>query len=129
MSEGGIATSAGTSRLTFDLKNAGPKACDLEGYPEVALYGTSGAGGAGAGAKLAFTMIQAGPGPSVVGLAPGATTSFLLSVSEVPINGVGCEGVASVEVTPPGTTGALSVPAHFQPCGGTVGVYALTAGG
>lgn len=126
--EGGVATAAGTSHLTFLLKNEGPAACSLKGYPFVALFGTSGAGGSGAGPRLKVTDIEEGAAPALVSVAPGATASLLISVSEVPVNGAGCQSVASVQVTPPGSSGALSVPADFQACGNTVGVYAVTSG-
>lgn len=126
--EGGVAAAAGTSHLTFDLTNQGPRTCTLDGYPSVTFFGGSGAGGSGAGSKLAVRSIELGTAPRRVRLSSGTDASFVLSVSEVPVNGVGCSRVASLRVVPPGDQAAVSVPVAFQACGGTVGVFAVTGG-
>lgn len=125
--EGTVAAAAGTSHLSFVLTNEGPRRCTLDGYPVVALFGGSGAGGAGAGSKLDLRPVELGASPERVVVASGGHAEFVLSVAEVPVNGVGCQQVASLQVVPPGGTGALSVPAGFEACGNTVGVYAVTA--
>lgn len=122
MSPTGTGTSAGTTHLTFTLKNGAPKPCTLEGFPTVAFYGASGAGGAGAGAKLPLSDVEIGGPATPVTLDAGGAAQFVLSVSGVPVNGAGCSTVASLEVTPPGSTESLSVPDSFQACGTTVGV-------
>ncbi|MCU1489511.1 MAG: hypothetical protein JWM85_916 [Acidimicrobiaceae bacterium] len=127
-STGGTQTSAGTTHLTFVLTNSGPSACSLTGYPTLALFGASGAGGAGAGPKLAISDVQEPGSAKAVELAPKGTASFVLSVSEVPVNGAGCSTVASLQITPPGASDSLSLPDSFQACGSSVGVYPLTAG-
>ncbi len=113
--------------MTFALKNQGPSPCSLEGYPTVALYGPSGAGGAGAGRKLALGDIDLGGPPKPMLLAPGYGTNFIVSVAEVPVNGAGCQTVASLEVSPPGSSESLSLPDTFQACGTSIGVYPLSA--
>lgn len=100
----------------------------MEGYPSVAFFGGSGAGGAGAGSKLPVRDIDLGSPPGRVTLPSGTGASFVLSVAEVPVNGIGCKRVAAVQVVPPGGDAAISVPAAFQACGGTVGVYPVTGG-
>ena len=100
----------------------------MEGYPSVTFFGGSGAGGAGAGSKLAVRDIELGASPGRVTLSSGTGASFVLSVSEVPVNGVGCARVAALQVVPPGDGAAISVPAAFQACGGTVGVFPVTGG-
>ncbi len=125
----GVATSAGTTRLRFTLTNGGPEPCTLEGYPTVTLYGTSGAGGAGAGKKLSFADIHLGGPPTPVTVPSGGTARFVLSVAEVPVNGVACVNVASLEISPPGSAEALSLPDSFEACGTDVGVYPVTASG
>ena len=121
-----MAASAGTSHVTFLLVDEGPDPCTLRGYPSVALFGTSGAGGAGAGASLGIHAIDLGPGPQTVTVSTGHPAAFVLSVAEVPVNGSGCRQAASLQVSPPGGGGALSIPASFPVCGGTVGVYPVT---
>lgn len=126
--EAGVAAAAGTSHLTFDLVDQGPRACTLDGYPTVTFFGGSGRGGAGAGSKLAVRDIELGSAPHRVTLSSGTGASFVLSVSEVPVNGAGCTRVASLRVVPPGGGAALRMPTAFQACGGAVGVYAVTGG-
>lgn len=127
--EGGAAAAAGTAHVTFVLTDEGPQPCTLQGYPAVGLFGVSGAGGAGAGAPLGLRAVRLGTGPAVVTVSAGRPAAFVLSVSDVPVDGAGCQQVASLQVTPPGAGGALSVPASFQACGATVGVYPVTAAG
>lgn len=127
LGQGGTAASAGTSRVSFVLKNEGPGRCTIDGYPEVILFGSSGAGGSGAGPRLAITVARLGAAPEPVALAPGESADFVLSIAEVPVNGVGCQGVASLEVAAPGGGGVLSLPTDLEACGGTVGVYPVTS--
>jgi hypothetical protein len=121
-----VAAAAGTSHLTLELTNDGPRPCSVEGYPVVAFFGESGAGGAGAGARLDVRDLDLGSSPQQVTVEPHAAASFVLSVAEVPVNGVGCSQATSLQVVPPGGGAAISVPAAFEICGGTVGVFALT---
>lgn len=126
--EGGLSAAAGTSHVTYLLTNEGSKGCTLRGYPTVALFGTSGAGGAGAGAQLPVRPIELGGATGGVTVPAGGSASFVLSVAEVPVDGSGCQQAGSLQVTPPGAGAALSVPAGFTVCGTTVGVYPLTSG-
>lgn len=123
----GVATSAGTSRLTFSLTNGGPQPCSLKGYPTVTLYGPSGAGGAGAGSKLQIGDIQLAAPAKTVLLAPSYAAQFVVSVAEVPVNGAACSTVASIQVNPPGSSESVSLPDSFQACGTSVGVSPITA--
>lgn len=123
----GVATSAGTTRLTFALTNGGPQPCSLDGYPTVTLYGPSPAGGAGAGSKLSFSNIRLGGPPASVLLAPTYAADFVVSVAEVPVNGAACQTVASIQVNPPGSRESVSLPDSFQACGTSIGVYPIAA--
>jgi|GEM_PF-1322214 len=116
---------AGTSSYAFTATNEGPSTCSLLGYPEVAFFGTSGAGGAGAGTRLPITAQQIGPAPTVVTLAPKGTAQFRLSIADVPVNGAGCSDAASVEITPPDNTASVSIPDSLQPCGPNVNITAF----
>ena len=127
--EDGLSAAAGTSHVTYVLTNEGPAACRIGGYPSIAFFGPSGAGGAGAGPSLAIRSFDLGHAAGPVTLAHGAIATFVLSVSEVPVNGAGCQQAGSLQVTPPGTGAALSVRAGYTVCGGTVGVYPLSAAG
>lgn len=120
---------AGTSYSTFTLTNNGPSPCSLRGFPSVEFFGPSGAGGAGAGPKLAITAQDSTQTPAVVVLDHGGAAEFLMFIHEVPVGGVGCATVASVDIAPPGSSESLSVPATFDACGGSVTVDALAPPG
>ncbi|HLI15892.1 MAG TPA: DUF4232 domain-containing protein [Acidimicrobiales bacterium] len=120
---------AGTVYVRLDVTNEGPTTCSLDGYPSVALFGPSGASGAGAGPKLPIGTEDAGPPPQLVTLAPNGRAEFLLVAPDVPVNGAGCATVASVAVTPPGSSEALSAPLSLAPCGTAVKVYAFAPPG
>lgn len=116
---------AGSAYVAYTLTNTGPTPCSMDGFPSVAFFGPSGATGAGAGPKLSITAQQTGSKPATVTLDAGAAGAFYLVVGDVPVDGVGCSSVASIEVTPPGSTEALSEPSALDPCGPSVGVTAV----
>jgi hypothetical protein len=58
-------------------------------------------------------------------LASGGSAEFIVIIDDVPIGGVGCSTVASVDVSIAGTAEALAVPVSMVPCGGSVTVYAF----
>lgn len=120
-----VGAEAGTSSFAFTATNDGPAPCSLDGFAQVVFFGTSGAGGAGAGSRLPITAQQTGSAPSVVILAPTGTAQFRLSIADVPVNGAGCSTAASVEITPPGDTDAVSIPDALQPCGPNVNITAF----
>jgi hypothetical protein len=120
---------AGTTSETFTFTNTGPSACSLYGYPTLTFYGPSGAGGSGAGPKLKIYPVNGKDVSAPVTIAAGATAQFLVILSDVPVNGVGCTNVASVDVAPPGTTETLSLPLDLQPCGGAVTVEPVAVPG
>lgn len=121
--------SAGTSYYTVKLTNNGPSACSLNGFPQLAFFTPSAAGGAGAGALLDVMVQDAAQTPAIVSIAHGAYAEFLLFVHEVPSNGVGCTTVASIDVTPPGTKESITAPASLNICGGSVTVDPIGAAG
>lgn len=122
-SPGGVA--AGTSYTVFTVTNRGSIRCDLEGYPSLEFFGPSGASGAGAGPSLEITAIDGGRAPSLVTLAGGGSAEFIVVINDVPVGGVGCAIVASINVSIPGTNEAIGVPVAMRPCGGSVSVYAF----
>lgn len=125
--QGGAA--AGTSYVTIDVTNGGPTTCSLDGRPMITLYGSSGAGGAGAGPKLAMTDVAGGPAPSPVTLAPKGVAEFLIVFDDVPVGGYGCLAVASIDIAPTTPTESLSLPVSFSPCGPSVEVYPFATPG
>ena len=120
---GGIA--AGTAYSVFTLDNRGPSACSLDGYPNLVFFGPSGAGGSGAGPKLSIGLVDAGPAPRPVTLKSGGSAEFILVYHDVPVGGVGCETVGSVDVSLPSSSEVLSALLSISACGGTTNVYAF----
>ena len=121
--------SAGTSYAKFTFTNRSTTPCSLTGYPTVKFFGTSGASGAGAGTQLSLTPIPTGPTHGAVTLEAQGTAEFLVVFSDVPLGGVGCIDVASVEVTPPGSNEAISAPLSISPCGAAVEVQPVGPAG
>jgi hypothetical protein len=116
---------AGSSDLAYTLTNSGPTACTLDGFPDVVFFGPPTA--AGAGARLSVKAQPSGAAPAKVTIDAGGAGAFYLVVGDVPVDGVGCFTVASIEVTPPGGTGALKVAGPLSSCGPSVGVTAIEA--
>jgi hypothetical protein len=75
--------------------------------------------------RLPITGIDGGSAPVPVTLSSGGTAEFIVIANDVPVGGVGCSTVASVDVSIPGTSEALAVPVALRPCGGSVTVYAF----
>jgi hypothetical protein len=120
---------AGGTYYTITATNIGPDPCSLDGYPTISFYAPSGAGGAGAGSPVSITVQDGGSPPTSVIVAPKGEADFLLVFTDVPVNGEGCASVASAEITPPGSSDASALPISFEPCGGTVKVYAFGSPG
>jgi hypothetical protein len=76
---------------------------------------------------LALSDIELGGPARAVSIASGGHATFILSVAEVPVNGAACSTVASLQVSPPGSSESLSLPDSFQACGTDVGVYPVTS--
>jgi hypothetical protein len=108
------------------VKNNGPKPCALDGYPIYRFLAPSGAGGAGAGPQVPITVVDRGPAPASVNIAPGSTADSIIVYSDV---GSSCQAIASALVTPPGSSESLSFPISFSPCGGSVVAYPFGAAG
>ena len=109
--------------------NEGPSTCLLDGYPKLVFYGPSAGGGAGSGPALPITSADGGLHRVQCRSHMARPREFLVIFTDVPVNGGGCATVASVDVTPPGRSGAKPVPFLFSPCGGTVTVYAFGPNG
>jgi hypothetical protein len=124
---GGVAV--GTSYIVFTLTNRGATRCTLDGFASLEFFGPSGASGAGAGPRLPITSMDGGEAPGLVTLASDGTAEFIVVINDVPVGGVGCSTVASVDVAIPGTGEALAVPVTMTPCGGSVTVNAFAAPG
>lgn len=120
---------AGGSYYRFNAENVGPSKCSINGYPTLSFFAPSAAGGAGSTSPVTLTTTDTGPNPTTVTLAPHASAEFLLTFTDVPVNGAGCSTVGSVNVTPPNETGSTPVAISFSPCGGVVKVYAFGPSG
>ena len=115
-------TAAGGSYYQFSATNTSPKTCAINGYPKLAFFAPNAAGGAGAGSSVEMSVTNSGASPTTLKLKTGATAEFLMTYTDVPVNGEGCSAVGSVNVTPPHQGESLPVAISFSPCGGVVKV-------
>lgn len=127
--EGGDA-GAGNRVRNFSLQNVGTQACSLTGYPGVTLQDARG---------RAVTSIRAdqspgsyfrqGQAPTPVEIAPQAKAYFETAWNVVPDETMqkSCPSVATLRVTAPDDTSAVSLPFEFQPCGGKIRVSPIRA--
>ena len=115
---GGIA--AGTGYESFTVTNGAPSSCFVKGYATLELFGPGAGGGAGVGPRLSITVAHSGATSAQITLKTHDSSSFSMRYSNEPVGGVGCETVASVEISPPGGTQMLSFPVSLTICGGSV---------
>lgn len=117
------AGAAGTVEATVKGVNLGSVTCSLAGYPGIQLQGSVG------GAPMATTVDHQGSfsnpkaagSPTVVTLAPGASASFQLTYSNVPVgNQTSCPSSSGLGVSWPGARAWASLPYAATVCGGGV---------
>lgn len=113
---------AGTIYGTWVFTNLSTTTCRLHGYPDLQLYGRSG--------RPLRTIVRKNlsPGPTQVSLAPGASSTFRSSYSDVSSTPAPCPVSAVMQVTAPNATASLFIPAQLAPCHGIVNVSAVFAG-
>jgi hypothetical protein len=124
---GGIA--AGTGYESFMVTNGAPNPCFVKGYATLALFGPSAGGGAGVGPRLAITVTQTGATSDQVTIRTRDSSSFSMRYSNEPVGGVGCQTVASAQISPPGDTQVLSIPVSLTICGGSVQIGPFSSPG
>lgn len=126
--EGGDA-GMGHRVTTLALRNAGPSACTVTGYPSVSLL--DGDGKLLTGVRAAqppgnyFAQARA---PTPVEIRPQQAGWFDLAWSVIPHEDKGettCPSAKTVRVTAPGAASAITLPLAFTPCGGQVEVSPL----
>ncbi|WP_024353130.1 DUF4232 domain-containing protein [Brevundimonas naejangsanensis] len=126
--EGGDA-GMGHRVTTLALRNTGPSACTVTGYPSVSLLD-------GDGKLLTGVRAAQGPGnyfaqgraPTPVEIRPQQAAWFDLAWSVIPHEDKGeatCPSAKTVRVTAPGAASAIALPLAFTPCGGQVEVSPL----
>jgi hypothetical protein len=76
-----------------------------------------------------MTVTNSGASPTTLKLKTSATAEFLMTYTDVPVNGEGCSAVGSVNVTPPHQSESSPVAISFSPCGGVVKVQAFAQPG
>jgi hypothetical protein len=124
---GGIA--AGTGYESFTVTNGAPGSCFVKGFATLVLFGPSAAGGAGVGPRLSITVSHTAATPAQVTLKTHAASAFSMRYSNEPVGGVGCQTVASAEISPPGVAQTLSFPVSLTICGGSVQIGPFTLPG
>jgi hypothetical protein len=118
----GINGAAGTIHGAWVFTNLSSKACDLDGYPDLQLYGRAG--------RPMPTTVQRNlpPAPSHVTLSPGGTATFYTSYNDVPSGSHACQRSAVIQITPPNAAASLFIPARLEACRGIVHVSAVVGG-
>lgn len=123
--EGGDA-GMGHRLATLAVKNTGPQACSITGYPTISLLN-------GRGRPLTTIRIDKHPGsylssggaPRPVELASQSKGYFDLAWTVVPNEGNGetvCPNAATVRFSAPGDSGVVAFAQAFTPCGGRMDV-------
>lgn len=108
----------------FTLTNQGDP-CSLEGYPTATFFAPAKQGAAGAGSRLSLTDIDSGPPATTVSVSKGGRAEFIVVYHDVPVGGVGCLTVGSIDVVLPGATTSLVATLSIPVCGGSVEIYAV----
>jgi hypothetical protein len=101
----------------------------VKGYVNLAFFGPSAAGGAGAGPHLSVTVAETNAASAQVTLATHDSATFSMRYSSEPVGGGGCVTVASAELGLPGGSETLSFPVTLTVCGGGVQIGPLGAPG
>ncbi|WP_303718120.1 DUF4232 domain-containing protein [Brevundimonas naejangsanensis] len=126
--EGGDA-GMGHRVTTLALRNAGPSACTVTGYPSVSLLDGDGKLLTGVRAAQApGNYFAQGRAPTPVEIRPQQAAWFDLAWSVIPHEDKGettCPSAKTVRVTAPGAASAIVLPLAFTPCGGQVEVSPL----
>ncbi len=126
--EGGDA-GMGHRVTTLALRNAGPSACTVTGYPSVSLLDGDGKLLTGVRAAQApGNYFAQGRAPTPVEIRPQQAAWFDLAWSVIPHEDKGettCPSAKTVRVTAPGAASAIALPLAFTPCGGQVEVSPL----
>ncbi|HAL08201.1 MAG TPA: hypothetical protein DCP26_12800 [Brevundimonas sp.] len=126
--EGGDA-GMGHRVTTLALRNAGPSACTVTGYPSVSLLDGDGKLLTGVRAAQApGNYFAQGRAPTPVEIRPQQAAWFDLAWSVIPHEDKGettCPSAKTVRVTAPGAASAITLPLAFTPCGGQVEVSPL----
>lgn len=126
--EGGDA-GMGHRVTTLALRNTGPSACTVTGYPSVSLLDSDGKLLTGVRAAQApGNYFAQGRAPTPVEIRPQQAAWFDLAWSVIPHEDKGettCPSAKTVRVTAPGAASAIALPLAFTPCGGQVEVSPL----
>ena len=118
----GINGAAGTIHGAWVFTNLSTRACDLDGYPDLQLYGHTG--------RPIPTTVKRNlpPAPSHVKLLPGGSATFYTSYNDVPSGTHACQTSAVIQITPPNASASLFIPAKLEACRGIVHVSAVRGG-
>jgi hypothetical protein len=111
LSQGSVQGAAGTTYVTYYLKNAGSTTCLLSGYPGVALLRAD-------GSVIQHPAGRSGAAHGPVQVASGSKAKFVLRTGDPGANPSCSYGwkTATVQVYPPGQTAAIRQPSDVQAC-------------
>ncbi|GAA2748059.1 hypothetical protein GCM10009868_40040 [Terrabacter aerolatus] len=119
---------SGHALLVIALRNGGPAACHLEGYPGLALVSAT-----GEPARTTVTHVQDQTFPAVAPTAltvpVGASVSFDLGVTDVPSGSdASCVSEPTLSITLPDAQGAVRLAARVTTCDRRLNVSPFVAG-
>jgi hypothetical protein len=113
---------SGHSRTDVSLRNTAAQTCSLDGYPALQLLDASGGAVPTHVTGVTLAYVFSNLSPAVVTLAPGGSAYFVLQWSEV--DGTGAcanpEASASLHITPPDTSAAVTAAVALHPCDGNL---------
>jgi len=115
--QGRVGAAAGSTYVTYYLKNRGPSTCSMVGYPGVSLLFAN-------GSVIQRPAARDGMAHGPVRLKPGQRAGFVLRTADASISGTGCSSswkTASVQVYPPNQTTSIRQPSTIGACDLTVG--------
>ena len=112
LTQGSIEGAAGSSYVTYYLRNNGSTTCSMVGFPGFSLLSAD-------GSIIQRPAIRNGQPYKQVLLAPGAKAQFFVQTAHADIPGTGCSTgwkTATVQVYPPNQTVAIRQPSTVPAC-------------
>jgi hypothetical protein len=118
--------SAGATELAIVVEDTGNAKCGISGYPEISfLPNKGGLGNSASNKPIPFQVNHSGSSYKPITLVDGQRAVFYIKYYSVPVNGVGCSIVGSMEIGIPGIAGTANLSVGFPGCGPGVVIYPL----
>src|SRR5664280_2096971 len=117
LTQGRVGAAAGSTYVTYYLKNHGQSTCSMVGYPGFSLLFAN-------GSVIQHPATRNSTADSPVQLQPGQRAQFVVRTVDGSIPGTGCSTswrTAEVQVYPPSQTAPIREPSTIAACDLTVG--------